>query len=365
MGFLCGIVGLPNVGKSTLFNALTAGHADCSNYPFCTIEPNVGVVPVPDERLGGLVQLYHPEKVVPSVLEFFDIAGLVRGASRGEGLGNQFLSHIREVDAIAHVVRCFEDAAIVHVDGTIDPKRDIEIVETELLLKDLESVERRLADVQRRAKAGEKNAKAEADFWICMRGHLAGGHLARALPSRNAEESAWRGGLHLLTVKPVMYVCNVSEGDVARGNAFVDQVRTIAGPFGAPVVTVSAAIEAEIAGLDPVEREEFSRGLGLKNSELDRIILAGYSLLDLVTFFTVGEKEVRAWTVKKGTPVVSAAGHIHSDFEHGFICAEVARCGDLLRAGSDHALRESGQLRIEGREYTVQDGDVILVKFRL
>jgi GTP-binding protein YchF len=364
MGFLCGIVGLPNVGKSTLFNALTAGRADCSNYPFCTIEPNIGTVAVPDERLVGLARLYRPGKVVPSVLEFFDIAGLVRGASQGEGLGNKFLSHIREVDAIAHVVRCFEDARIVHVDGTIDPKRDIEVVETELLLKDLESVDHRLADVHRKAKAGEKSATAESEFWTRMHTHLAGGALARVLLSATAEEEGWRRELHLLTDKPVLYVCNVSEQDAAGGNPHVDQVRAVAGKSGASVVTVSAAIEAEIAGLEPAEREEFGAALGLRESELDRVVRAGYALLNLVTFFTVNAKEVHAWTVRRGTPVVAAAGRIHSDFERGFICAEVMRAEDLLQAGSEHAVREAAQMRVEGREYQVQEGDVILVKFK-
>ncbi len=365
MGFLCGIVGLPNVGKSTLFNALTAGHAACSNYPFCTIEPNKGIVAVPDARLDGLARIYRPEKVVPTVLEFIDIAGLVRGASKGEGLGNTFLGHIREVDAIAHVVRCFDDPAVVHVDGTVDPGRDLEIVEAELLLKDLDSIDRRIADARRRAKGGEKKAHLETEYCERIHHHLGAGKLAIALPPADENEIVWRRELHLLTDKPVMYVCNVPENDITRGNPYVDRVRSHASAGNATVVLVSAAIEAEVAALAPDDREEFVRALGLTDSGLERVIHSGYSLLDLITFFTVGTKEVHAWTIRKGTRVVHAAGKIHSDFEKGFICAEVMKSTDVLRAGSEHSVRESGALRVEGRDYVVQDGDVVLVRFNV
>ncbi len=365
MGFLCGIVGLPNVGKSTLFNALTAGHADCSNYPFCTIEPNRGIVAVPDPRLDGLARIYQPEKVVPTILEFIDIAGLVRGANKGEGLGNTFLAHIREVDALAHVVRCFDDPSVVHVDGSVDPVRDIEIVETELLMKDLDSVDRRLMEARRRGKSGDKKAQSEAEYWERLQESLGKGRLARYVPPANPEESQWKRELHLLTDKPVLYVCNVPEADIGKGNAYVDRVQAHAKRESAPVVLVSAAIEADVAALPPDDRREFVDALGLVDSGLDRVIRSGYALLDLLTFFTVGPKEVHAWTVEKGTLVVAAAGKIHSDFERGFICAEVMKSEDLLRAGAEHPVREAGAVRVEGREYVVRDGDVIFVRFNV
>ncbi len=363
MGFNCGIVGLPNVGKSTLFNAITAAGAEASNYPFCTIEPNVGIVPVPDLRLDVLARIYKPARVVPTTIEFVDIAGLVKGASTGEGLGNQFLSHIRNVDAIAHVVRCFDDPDVVHVDGSVDPRRDIEVIETELILKDLETVERRLADSQKRGKAGDKKARAEVDVLSRIKDHLGMGRLARYLTIENPDEFTLMRDLHLLTRKPVMYVCNVNERDISRGNAYVEVVREVAAREDALVVTISASVEAEVAELPADERAEFLRGLGMEESGLSKVIHEGYALLHLITFFTAGPKEVRAWTVRSGLRAPEAAGTIHSDFEKGFIRAEVMRFDDLNGCGTEHAVRERGLLRIEGREYVVKDGDVMYVRF--
>ena len=365
MGFTCGIVGLPNVGKSTLFNAITSGGADASNYPFCTIDPNVGIVPIPDPRLDGLVDIYRPAERVPSVIEFVDIAGLVRGAGGGEGLGNQFLSHIRDVDAIAHVVRCFDDPNIVHVDGSIDPRRDIEVVEAELIFKDLETVERKLSEAGKRAKSGEKKSRAEAEFHARVRDHLMGGRLVRYFSVRSAEEGLWLRDCHLLTNKPVMYVCNVNEKDVAEGNDYVRSVRDVAANEGARVVSISAAVEAEVAELGEGERQAFLEGLGLKESGLTKVIHEGYALLTLITFYTAGPKEVRAWTVPRGTAAPAAAGVIHSDFEKGFIRAEIIKSGDLLRLRSEAAVRDAGLLAIEGREYLIQEGDVAHFRFNI
>jgi ribosome-binding ATPase len=363
MGFNCGIVGLPNVGKSTLFNALTAGAAPASNYPFCTIDPNVGIVPLPDPRLEGLARIYAPQRTVPTTLEFVDIAGLVKGASKGEGLGNQFLSHIRDVDAIAHVVRCFANADVVHVDGSVDPRRDIEVVETELILKDLETIERRLHEVQRQARSGDKKAKGEADFCERLRIHLSSGALARTCPSSNPEEEGVRQEMHLLTQKPVMFVCNVGEEDRTVGNPHVRTVATMARLRGSQIVAISAEIEAEVAGLSPEERKPFLEEYGLKESGLDLMVREGYALLDLITFFTASPKEVHAWTVRRGTTAPRAAGVVHSDFEKGFIRAEVMPSVTLIDRGSEHAMREHGLLRVEGRDYVVQDGDVLYIRF--
>jgi len=365
MGFTCGIVGLPNVGKSTLFNAITSAEAEVANYPFCTIEPNVGVVPVPDRRLARLTEIYTPQKTVPTTLEFLDIAGLVKGAARGEGLGNQFLSHIRMVDAIAHIVRCFNDPKVTHVDGSVNPKRDIEIIEAELIFKDLETVEKKFADADRRSKAGDKKVKAEADFYVRIREHLLGGRLARYLAVLNVDEHLWLRDLHLLTNKPVMYVCNVHEKEISTENDYVKQVREIAAKEEARLVVISAAVEAEVAELPPADRESFLNDLGLRESGLTRVIHEGYDLLHLITFFTAGPKEVHAWTVRRGTPAPEVAGMIHSDFEKGFIRAEVMGFDDLDRLGSEATVKERGLLHIEGREYFIEDGDIVFFRFNV
>jgi ribosome-binding ATPase len=365
MGFNCGIVGLPNVGKSTLFNALTAAGAAASNYPFCTIDPNIGIVALPDPRLDTLAGIYGSQRSVPTSIEFVDIAGLVRGASKGEGLGNQFLSHIREVDAIAHVVRCFESADVVHVDGALDPRRDIEVVETELILKDLDTIDRRLQDEQRRARSGDKKARAETQLCERLREHLHTGALARTCAPHDADEVAVLQEMHLLTAKPVMFICNVGEQDSVRGDSWEQEVRAMAAARGACVVTVSAEIEAEVAVLPEDQRKDFLEGYGLRESGLSRVIREGYALLDLITFFTASAKEAHAWTVHRGTTAVHAAGSIHSDFERGFIRAEVMHCNVLFAHGSEHALREHGLMKIEGKEYVVQDGDVLYIRFNV
>jgi GTP-binding protein YchF len=365
MGFNCGIVGLPNVGKSTLFNAITAAGAAAENYPFCTIDPNIGVVAVPDKRLTTLAQIYKPQKVTPTAIEFVDIAGLVKGASKGEGLGNQFLSHIREVDAICHVVRCFEDENVVHVDGSVNPKRDIEVVEAELILKDLETVERKFSEAEKHAKSGEKKIKEEADFYARVRGHLLGSRLAIYERPQTPDESQWLRGLHLLTAKPVMYIANVDEKHLTAEDGYVDVVKAIAAKEGAMVVVACTKIEAEIAPMPYEEREKFLHELGVKESGLDQVIHEGYALLNLITFFTCGPKEAHAWTLKKGSTASQAAGEVHSDMERGFIRAEVMRYHDLAELGSEHKVREKGLMRIEGKDYIVQDGDVMFFRFNV
>ncbi len=363
MAIQCGIVGLPNVGKSTLFNALTKAGIAAANFPFCTIDPNVGVVPVPDPRLQRLADIAHPQKIIPAAVEFVDIAGLVAGASKGEGLGNQFLAHIREVDAIAHVVRCFEHPDIVHVAGKIDPVADIETIDTELALADLESVDKALARVERAAKANDKGAMARRPVLEKLRAALNEGRAARAVQLDDEERAAIRD-LFLLTMKPLMYVANVRE-DGFENNPYLDAVRKRAESEGAVVVPVCAAIEEELAQLDEADRGEFLASMGLSEPGLDRVIRAAYTLLGLQTYFTAGEKEVRAWTVKRGATAPQAAGVIHTDFEKGFIRAETVSFDDYVKYKGESGARDAGRLRTEGKTYVVQEGDVLHFLFNV
>ncbi len=362
-----GIVGLPNVGKSTLFNSLTKAGAESANYPFCTIDPNVGVVAVPDHRLKLLTDFYHSRKTTPAVIEFVDIAGLVKGASKGEGLGNQFLANIREVDAIVHVVRCFEDPNVIHVDGSIDPLRDIETINLELIFADLEVLERRIAKTTRSAM-NDKSLAKELEILKQIKAHLEEGQLAKSMSFDDADDLAFVQSLNLLTWKPVIFAANVSEDDLAddaASNPHVQKVREFAAANGCEVFVICAEIEAEISELEDDEKQMFLEDLGLKESGLDKLIKASYSLLGLTSFLTAGEQETRAWTIKKGTKAPQAAGKIHSDFERGFIRAEVVNYQDLLDAGSYAAAREKGLVRLEGKDYVVQDGDVILFRFNV
>ena len=366
MGFKCGIVGLPNVGKSTLFNALTeTAAAQAANFPFCTIEPNIGNVAVPDPRLDTIAAIAKSAKIIPTQLAFVDIAGLVKGASAGEGLGNQFLANIREVDAIVHVLRCFEDDDITHVEGRVDPVADAEVVETELMLADVESLERRVPTAEKKAAQGDKEAKIQASVLGQALGLLRDGKPARLTEPKDAEEARVLRQAQLLTAKPVLYVCNVGEDEAASGNAHSEAVKAKADAEGAAAVVISAAIEAEISQMDPAERGEFLNELGLGETGLARIIQAGYGLLDLITFFTAGPKESRAWTTHKGATAPNAAGEIHTDFEKGFIRAETIAFDDFVSCGGESGAKEAGKLRLEGKEYLVKDGDVLHFRFNV
>lgn len=366
MALQCGIVGLPNVGKSTLFNCLSNAKAQSANFPFCTIEPNVGVITVPDERLNALAELVHPERIVPTTVEIVDIAGLVKGASRGEGLGNKFLANIRETDAIIHVLRCFDDDNITHVDGSVDPVRDKEVIDTELQLRDLETVESRMPRIQKQAQAGDRDAKVQYEVLARYKNALSQGRNARSVELQNKDEERVAHDLFLLTSKPVLYVCNVDDASAATGNAYVDAVREAIKDENAQLLVVAAQTESEIAELDTYEeRQMFLNEIGLEESGVNRIIKAAYALLNLETFLTAGPKEVRAWTFRKGSKAPQCAGVIHTDFERGFIRAEVIKYEDYIHYGSEAAVKEAGKMHIEGKDYVFQDGDIVVFRFNV
>lgn len=365
MGLQCGIVGLPNVGKSTLFNCLSNAKAQAANFPFCTIEPNVGVITVPDERLTKLSELVNPQRIVPNTIEIVDIAGLVKGASKGEGLGNQFLANIRSTNAIIHVLRCFDDPNVVHVDGSVDPIRDKEIIDTELQLKDLESIEKKLQKVEKAAKTGDKDARKSFDVLQVYRDHLLSGKSARTAPVEEKDQEQI-ADLALLTVKPVVYACNVDEASVAKGNKYVELVKQAVKDEQAEVLIISAKIESEIAELESYEeRQMFLSDLGLEESGVSKLIKAAYRLLNLATYFTAGVQEVRAWTITNGMTAPEAAGVIHTDFEKGFIRAEVIKYMDFINLGSENACKEAGKLSVEGKAYVVADGDIMHFRFNV